>query len=132
MLRFLCRTASRDSNKYDNIRIYNLINSLTHDKSTTNHIIVRIKEFTEWKLRITTSRYVQTRLPYLTEPISSTSYESYNSDTQIVMFLQGDSLSETIIQRYKGPPQPIQGYIPVLTIIFPTTRVENTFDVEEN
>ena len=36
------------------------------------------------------------------------------------------------MQIYKIPPQHIQGSIPVVTIIHPTTKVWNGFDVEEN
>ena len=36
------------------------------------------------------------------------------------------------MQRYKGSLQHIQGYTPVVTTNNPTTKVEHTFDVEEN
>ena len=36
------------------------------------------------------------------------------------------------MERCKVPPQPSQGYIPVVTIIRPTTKVGHNFDLEEN
>ena len=35
------------------------------------------------------------------------------------------------MQRYEVTPQPSKGCIPVVTIIFPTTKVDHPFDVED-
>ena len=58
--------------------------------------------------------------------------ESSNSDTKSSLFHQEYHISKTTMQRYKVTTQPIHGYIPVLTIIHPTTKVDNPFDVWEN
>ena len=58
--------------------------------------------------------------------------KSSTYDTKSVLFHQGYSLDETTIIIYKGPTQPIQESIPVITGIHPTTKVEHPFDVEEN
>ena len=61
--------------------------------------------------------------------LASNPDESSASDTNGVMFHQGDSLSGTTIQMYTWSPQPSQGYIPVVTRIQTTTKVGNPFDV---
>ena len=51
--------------------------------------------------------------------------------TKSVILYQGYSIYETTMQRYKGTPQPSQGYIPLVTKIQPTTKAGNPFDVED-
>ena len=63
---------------------------------------------------------------------TSTPDELSNSDTKSELFRQGYYLSETRMERWKGPPQPSQECIPLVNIINPTTKVENPFDMEEN
>ena len=60
------------------------------------------------------------------------SLESYTSETKSVMLHQGYYQSETKMQRYKGPHQPSQVSTPVENWIHPTTKVDYTFDVEDN
>ena len=55
----------------------------------------------------------------------------YSYDIRSVLFYQRDSLDETTMQIYNGPNQPSQGSIPVVTIIFPATKVEHLFDVDK-
>ena len=41
-------------------------------------------------------------------------------------------LSKNAIQRCKGPPKYILGFIPVVTIIHPTTKMYHTFYSDDN
>ena len=61
---------------------------------------------------------------------NSTLNKSSTYDTKIVLLFQVHYLAESTIYRYKVPPQPSQGYIPVVTRIHPTTKVENSSDAE--
>ena len=61
--------------------------------------------------------------------LSSTPDESSTSYTKIALLHQGYSLAETIMKRYKLPPEPCQGYITVVTIVHATIKAEHTFDV---
>ena len=73
-------------------------------------------------------------LKYMNHPahniFTSIPDESYTSDTKIVMPHQEYYLTKTTIKRYKGPPQPSQIYIPGVTRVNPTTKMNHTFDVE--
>ena len=60
---------------------------------------------------------------------TSTPDSSFTSDTKSVLFHQINYLAETTTQIYKGPPQPIQGYIAVVTRIYTKIRVGHPFDV---
>ena len=62
----------------------------------------------------------------------STPDASSTSDTKSVLFHQVYYLGETIIQRYKGPTQRSQVYIPIITRIHPTIQAGNTLNLEEN
>ena len=74
--------------------------------------------------------YVQNHEPFHTKPLQFNAiYLSYGSDTKSLLLHQGDLTAETTIQWYKEPPQCVQGYIPEVTIIQPTTKVEHPFDV---